>query len=169
MQPLTSSPPSAAPTAERTARETQLLVRSGELLGANRVFKRKLTTRIEVHEAIVAGALRCASLTLFLTSFKNLEENDVLRVLGISGRTLRRQKETPKKPLPAGLASRTWLLAETLAKATEVLGSKERAEEWMNRPATGLDGRRPIEMLQTVQGTELVTDYLTRLEYNVYS
>jgi putative toxin-antitoxin system antitoxin component (TIGR02293 family) len=39
----------------------------------------------------------------------------------------------------------------------------------MNRPAAGLDGKRPIEMLQTVQGTEIVTDFLTRLEYDVYS
>ena len=59
--------------------------------------------------------------------------------------------------------------SETLTKATEVFGSREKAEEWMNRPAMGLDGRRPIEMLQTAQGTELVTDFLTRLEYDVYS
>ena len=33
----------------------------------------------------------------------------------------------------------------------------------------GLNDQRPIELLQTVQGTELVTDFLTRLEYGVYS
>ena len=33
----------------------------------------------------------------------------------------------------------------------------------------GLDGKRPIELLQTVQGAELVTDFLTRLEYGVYN
>ena len=90
-------------------------------------------------------------------------------MLGISGRTLRRQRETPKKPMPADLASKTWLFAETLAKATEVFGGKEKAEEWLNKPAMGLDGQRPIGMLQTVQGTELVNDFLTRLEYGVYS
>lgn len=90
-------------------------------------------------------------------------------MLGISGRTLRRQRETPKKPMPADLASKAWLFAETLAKATEVFGSREQAEAWLNKPAIGLDGQRPIDMLQTVQGTELVNDFLARLEYGVYS
>lgn len=71
--------------------------------------------------------------------------------------------------MPADLASNTWLFTETLAKASEVFGGREEAEDWMNRPAIGLGGQRPIEMLQTVQGTELVNDFLTRLEYNVYS
>lgn len=59
--------------------------------------------------------------------------------------------------------------AETLAKACDVFGSREKAEVWMNRRAIGLNGERPIEMLQTVHGIELVHDFLTRLEYCVYS
>lgn len=169
MEAVLSSGAAAAPPPDFAARETEILLRSGELLGAGKVFKRHLTTRFEVHEAIVAGALPFASLIYFLTAFKALDEVDVVRVLGISGRTLRRQKETPKNPMPADLASKTWLFAETLAKATDVFGSKQKAEEWMVKPAVGLDGQRPIGMLQTVQGTELVNDFLTRLEYNVYS
>jgi uncharacterized protein (DUF2384 family) len=33
----------------------------------------------------------------------------------------------------------------------------------------GLDGQRPIDLLQTVQGAELVNDFLGRLEYGVYT
>ena len=71
--------------------------------------------------------------------------------------------------MQADLASKNWLLAETLAKATEIFGSKEEAERWMSKPAMGLDGKRPIELLQTVQGAELVNDFLGRLEYGVYT
>ena len=71
--------------------------------------------------------------------------------------------------MPADLASKAWLFAETLAQATEIFGGKEEAECWMSKPAMGLDGQRPIELLQTVQGAELVNDFLTRLEYGVYS
>jgi len=56
-----------------------------------------------------------------------------------------------------------------LAKATEILGSKEAAEQWLSRPAMGLGGQRPIDLLQTVQGAELVNDFLIRLEYSVYT
>lgn len=58
---------------------------------------------------------------------------------------------------------------DTLAKATEVFGSVDEAERWMSRPAMGLDGQRPIDLLQTVRGTELVHDFLVRLEYGVYT
>jgi len=39
----------------------------------------------------------------------------------------------------------------------------------MSKPAVGLDRQRPIDLLQTVQGAELVSDLLGRLEFNVYS
>jgi putative toxin-antitoxin system antitoxin component (TIGR02293 family) len=55
------------------------------------------------------------------------------------------------------------------AKAAEVFGSMEAAEIWMSKPAMGLDGHRPIDLLQTAQGAEIVNDFLTRLEYGVYS
>jgi putative toxin-antitoxin system antitoxin component (TIGR02293 family) len=151
------------------ARETHLLHRSSELLGVDKKFKHPLSSRMDVHSAIVGGALQYSALIWLLSSFKTLPEGDLVNVLGISTRTLRRQRETPKKAMPADLASKTWLFAETLAKASDVFEGREQAENWMNRPAVGLNGQRPIEMLQTVQGAELVNDFLTRLEYNVYS
>ncbi len=59
--------------------------------------------------------------------------------------------------------------ADALAKATQVFGSAGEAERWMSRPAMGLDGQRPVDLLQTVRGTELVHDFLVRLEYGVYT
>jgi putative toxin-antitoxin system antitoxin component (TIGR02293 family) len=159
----------ATPDQDFAAREIILLQHSGELLGAGKVFKRVPKSRMEVHSAILDGAFPYAALLTLLSGITLLNETDLTNALGISARTLRRQREAPKKAMPADLASKTWLFAETLTKATEVFGSREKAEEWMNRPAMGLDGRRPIEMLQTAQGTEIVTDFLTRLEYDVYS
>jgi putative toxin-antitoxin system antitoxin component (TIGR02293 family) len=55
--------------------------------------------------------------------------------------------------------------AAILAKATRVLGSQYDAEEWLKRPAIGLDKRRPVDLLTTPAGVKLVDDYLGRLEY----
>lgn len=55
-----------------------------------------------------------------------------------------------------------------VCKAAEVLGSQAAAESWMLRPAMGLDRQRPIDMIGTTLGTEIVEDFLTRLEFNVY-
>jgi putative toxin-antitoxin system antitoxin component (TIGR02293 family) len=59
--------------------------------------------------------------------------------------------------------------AAILAKATDVLGSPEEAEQWLDRPQTSLDQQRPVDLLQTSGGVELVQDFLTRLEYGVYT
>jgi putative toxin-antitoxin system antitoxin component (TIGR02293 family) len=137
-------------------------------LGGTKFWRHRPASRSDVHAAIVRG-VPYGSLIFLVSQVKGLQEGDVAKVLGVSTRTLRRQSDTPDKPMPADLASKAWLFAETLAKATEIFGGKEEAERWMSRPATGLDGRRPIELLQTVQGAELVNDFLTRLEYGVYS
>jgi len=65
-------------------------------------------------------------------------------------------------------SSRTWKFAEILAKATAVLGSKDEAEQWLQRPAIGLAQRRPIDLLATPAGVEMVEDLLERMEYGVY-
>lgn len=80
-----------------------------------------------------------------------------------------RQHETPKKAMPAVLASNTRLLAETLAKAAELFGGLEAAQRWMSSPVMGLDGARPVELLRTSQGAQLVTEFLDRLEHGVYN
>ena len=56
-----------------------------------------------------------------------------------------------------------------LDRAAKVLGSQQSAELWMTRPAMGQNQQRPIDLLQTEQGAAVVEDFLTRMEYNVYS
>lgn len=141
---------------------------SSHYLGGSKFWKHRLASRSDVHTAIMGG-VKYGSLIYLVNQVKGLDESDVVKVLGISSRTLRRQSETPDKAMPTDLASKAWMFAETLAKATEIFGGKEEAERWMSKPAMGLDGQRPIDMLQTVQGAELVSDFLTRLEYGVYS
>jgi putative toxin-antitoxin system antitoxin component (TIGR02293 family) len=154
--------------AQRVAREERIYRRSCQLLGGGVFARRRLASRSDVHSALVGG-LPYGSLLHLVAQMEKLKEVDVVKVLGISARTLRRQGEAPGKSMPVDLASRTWLLAETLAKAAEIFGSKEDAELWMSQPAMGLDGGRPIDLLQTVQGAELVNDFLGRLEYGVYA
>jgi putative toxin-antitoxin system antitoxin component (TIGR02293 family) len=55
--------------------------------------------------------------------------------------------------------------AEILAKA---LGSQEDAEGWLQTPAIGLNRQRPIDLLATRAGAEIVENFLSQLEYGVY-
>ena len=148
--------------------EAEMLRSSRQLLGGSRYVRRAVSTKSDVHAAILGG-VPYAALIHLMSQFEGLPEIEMAHALGISTRTLRRQKEAPTNPMPADLASKTWLLAETLAKASEVFGGKAAAEHWMVEPAMGLDGQRPIDLLQTHQGADLVNEFLGRLEYGVYT
>lgn len=125
-------------------------------------------SRLDVHEAIMTGAFPHACLVHLASGLEPLDERQVVKALGKGLRGLRHGGETPCKPMPPGLASKAWLVAETLARAMEVFGRRERAVEWLGTPATGLNGQRPINMLQTIQGAGLVAEFLTRLDRGVY-
>ena len=148
--------------------EAQFAPSAIEFMGGARVFEKAPQTRADIHAAIVGG-LPYSVLWNLLDAASVLSADDVAGVIGISSRTLRRQKDDLQKPMPADLGSKTWLFAETLAKASEVFGSRAAAERWMTQPAMGLDGSRPLALLATVQGTELVTEFLGRLEAGVYN
>ena len=55
-----------------------------------------------------------------------------------------------------------------MAQATKVFGSEEDAEAWMERPALGLDGHKPIDLLSTPAGMKLVKGFLDQMEHGVY-
>jgi putative toxin-antitoxin system antitoxin component (TIGR02293 family) len=58
---------------------------------------------------------------------------------------------------------------EIPTRATTLFGSQAAAEQWLERPATGLDQRCPIDLMTTPAGLELVEDHLGRIEYGVYT
>ena len=60
------------------------------------------------------------------------------------------------------------MATDILTLATAVFGSRHAAVQWLRNPAVGLDWRRPINLLQTPEGAELVETFLRRLEFNVY-
>jgi putative toxin-antitoxin system antitoxin component (TIGR02293 family) len=91
------------------------------------------------------------------------------KAVGISLRTYQRKRDALDKPLSPEQSGRTWKFAEILARATAIFGSQAEAEQWLERPAIGLEQRRPIDLLSTPAGVETVEDHLTRLEYGVYA
>jgi putative toxin-antitoxin system antitoxin component (TIGR02293 family) len=152
-------------------KETPRLGRVTELLGGRKVFPHQPTTPLEAHEMLRDGlpARSMGNLVNALGPLGARTEPSLAKALGTSWRTIQRQKKTPGKRLSQEQSGRMWKFAEILAKATEVFGSQPDAEQWMMHPATGLEQRRPIELLETPAGTEIVEDFLGRLEYGVYT
>ncbi|MDH4565323.1 DUF2384 domain-containing protein [Pseudomonas sp. BN414] len=55
-----------------------------------------------------------------------------------------------------------------LRRAEVVFGGREGADRWLNKPALGLEGHKPIDLLASPEGCELVETFLIRIEYGVY-
>lgn len=55
------------------------------------------------------------------------------------------------------------------ALAIEELGSAEAAEQWLMTPAMGLEQRRPIDLMRTLDGIALVTQLLSRIRFGVHN
>ncbi|MDL2410259.1 DUF2384 domain-containing protein [Rhizobium calliandrae] len=139
------------------------------LLGGSRILSRSLTNALDAHELLLHG-LPASALNHLVGNLVFIRKNESLeKAVGMSLRTWQRRKDTPSKPLSLEQSGRAWKFAEILAKATDIFGSQAEAEQWLERPAVGLDQRRPIDLLGTPAGVELVEDHLDRLEYGVYA
>ncbi|MEQ4616880.1 MAG: antitoxin Xre/MbcA/ParS toxin-binding domain-containing protein [Corticimicrobacter sp.] len=130
-----------------------------------------IRTPIELHERIVAGFPRATAIRL-VSGLNKIRLDESIKVLNLSARTWQRikaDKAELQKPLDPDRSARLWSLADILAKAETVLGTREDAEQWLSHPAIGLDSHRPIELMSTPQGAALVRTLLEQMEQGVYA
>jgi putative toxin-antitoxin system antitoxin component (TIGR02293 family) len=125
-------------------------------------------TGLQAHDLVIAGLLVEQARQL-LRQYKIIQEKDLLVVLGITTRTMQRRAASAKKTLDPNASDRAIRLATITAQAIDVLGSQEAAEKWLSTPAMALDQRKPIDLLQSSEGSELVKTLLTRIDYGVYA
>jgi putative toxin-antitoxin system antitoxin component (TIGR02293 family) len=145
------------------------LQRVADLLGGTPILRHPLRNPLDAHDMLLDG-LPGTALRHLIDNLSILRKPASLeKAVGMSLRTFQRRRDAPLKPLSQEQSARTWKFAEILAKATAVLGSQEEAELWLERPAIGLDQRRPLDLLATPAGVELVEDLLERLEHGVYT
>ena len=122
---------------------------------------------LQAHDLVTEGVTVLVARQMMAT-FDILQRDEILRVVGISERTLQRG-QAKNKLLDSNASDRTLRLAEVADQAIDVLGSQRAAELWMSKPALALDQRRPIDLLQSSAGTDLVKALLTRMDHGVYA
>lgn len=161
--------PASVAIAKANSFEERIIQRVVKLLGGRKSIKTTPKTQVEVHNALVENQVSYAALFYLTEHTKSLREGELATVLGVSTRTLQRQKDNPQRSLPPDLGSKVWEFTEILAKAEEVLGGREEAERWLKQESMGLNRKRPIDLLRTSQGAELVEQLLDRMMYGVYN
>jgi putative toxin-antitoxin system antitoxin component (TIGR02293 family) len=129
-------------------------------------FARQLTP-LQTHDLVTQG-LPASTARELLASFRQIDRDALLRAVGVSERTLQRAL-AGNKPLDSNASDRTLRLAAITDLASEVLGNQDEAERWLAAPALALDQRRPIDLLQSSEGSELVKALLVRMDHGVYT
>ncbi|MBV9989770.1 MAG: DUF2384 domain-containing protein [Alphaproteobacteria bacterium] len=145
------------------------LERVQEIFGGRQALGQVLETGFDAHQMLDKGLKSKALVHLVQKQVKHIPRDAVLKAIGMSERTYQRHKKTPNKPVSSDQSGRAWKFAEVLAEATRVMGGQDLAEEWLERPALALNRRRPIDLLSTPAGTEMVMNLLGRLKYGVYT
>ena len=95
----------------------------------------------------------------------NLTQSDLFNILHISARTW--QRYTDEKLLPQDVTEKALQLANLYKQGEEVFGESWRFHGWMNHPSFVLDGKKPLELLDTIFGFQLVSDEIMRIEHGI--
>ncbi|MDZ4657614.1 MAG: antitoxin Xre/MbcA/ParS toxin-binding domain-containing protein [Bythopirellula sp.] len=97
-----------------------------------------------------------------------VSEDVIYKSLRIAKRTAARRKATSSK-LKATESELIYRFSKVVVAATEILGTRDKAREWLLAENRALHGERPIDLLDTAIGFEDVMNVLHRIEFGVYS
>ncbi len=86
--------------------------------------------------------------------------------IGVTHRTY--QRRAKKGELEDAESAKVEMLDSLLDLGERVLGDEEAAREWLTSPILSLQGRKPIELLDTVKGYERVKNKLLQIEYGTF-
>lgn len=98
-----------------------------------------------------------------LSAYLRAPPSGLMQVIEVNERTAQRRKE--QGALSVEESDRLARVARVTRRAVEAFGDETQAREWLQRPNRALRGAKPLELLRTDGGAELVCDELGRIEY----
>ena len=125
-------------------------------------------TAIAAHDSISAGL--SAGVLRDIAGAVSLDEVTLCRMAGIDRNTYSRRLNSSEKRFSPEQSARVYTLARVISAARELFnGDSERMANWLNKPAKGLGGKKPADLLSTPAGAEAVLTLIGRLEHGVIS
>lgn len=97
----------------------------------------------------------------------SLTRKQVSKLIHVSERTL--QRYSPDKTIDINSSERLIELTRLFHKGINVFNEKEKFIVWLNRPNKSLANSKPLDLIETSIGIDLVMDELLRIEYGVFS
>ncbi len=103
-----------------------------------------------------------------IAELTQLDKKEVANVIHLAPATLARRAKAGR--FNREESDKFYRLTEVVNAAVELFENDiNAANQWLKRPAKGLDGKKPIEMLSTSAESEAVLDLIGRLEHGVFA
>jgi len=119
-----------------------------------------------VYLDIIKNGIETRSVNYFL-KHTGLTKTQVSKLIHVSIRTL--QRNNPEKTLNINSSERLLELTRLYLLGIEVFGDKDKFNKWLYRENLSLGKQKPIELLETNIGVNMVMDELVRIEFGVFS
>ncbi len=104
---------------------------------------------------------------IVITDKLGLPQRDAAELVGVSVRTYQRQKDTT--PISNAASENIVSLAELYEEGLNAFDKdKEAFSTWLNAAIPALNNEKPVNLLSTTLGIDLVKEELLRIEYAVY-
>lgn len=136
-----------------------------ELLGGPRAFRGKFQTTLDLVDLGEKGLTKASLLEL--AEYLELSTAEMARLLPITERTIQRYSRSTR--LSRAVSEHLMEIARVAVRGVEVFGDKAKFLTWMQRPSVALGRRKPIELLASKLGIDLVIDELGRIEHGLVS
>jgi putative toxin-antitoxin system antitoxin component (TIGR02293 family) len=121
------------------------------------------TDPLRIRDAIVERSILGSRLRDMRNEL-NLTVDLMARLLDVAPRTVNR-KESFEQPLSLSEGDRAFRIARIADLAIELIGDREKALSWLHKPNTYLGGKKPIQMLDTEIGADMVAQSLHAIAF----
>lgn len=109
-----------------------------------------------------------AEMAFVISELLLMPEEDLSLILHLSTKTLKNYQKAEKSLNPI-VSEQVLKLNELRKKGEQVFGSVKAFNNWLKKPAIGLDDAIPYEFLQTSGGIDLVMEELDTIAYGDFS
>lgn len=120
--------------------------------------------RLDLHT--VESGVPVATMANFVSA-SGLQFRDIYNVV-IPARTLKHRKAR-KESLTPDESDKLARLIRIYDHAMRVLGDRDKALHWLNKPIRRFAGRTPIQMLRTEFGARMVEEMLGQMDYGMFA
>lgn len=134
------------------------------ILGGKTAIKHRISSEMDLINLSRAGLPKRT--VSALAKKLNISVERLSALLHISHRTL--QRKAPADHLSVHVSEQILAIAEVIRRGLEVIGDDVRFVSWLHSDLRSLDFKKPIDLMDTSFGTQMLLRILGRVEHGVY-